>query len=71
MVTSGGSFNQVETQVEADNVTNNGTMVASANGGQGHIVGPPIDIAGLSVGGSTITNNKTMLAAATSVESRA
>ena len=65
-MTSGGSFNQVETQVEADNVTNNGTMVASANGGQGHIVGPPIDIAGLSVGGSTITNNKTMLAAATS-----
>jgi hypothetical protein len=52
--------------VEEGSIVNSGTMVASANGGQGHISGPPVDIAVLFVNGATVTNNKTILGAATS-----
>ena len=66
-VVSGGTAVVVETDLgAAGSIVNSGTMVASANGGQGHISGPPVDIAVLFVNGATVTNNKTILGAATS-----
>ena len=57
--------------IGGSSLTNNGSMVASANGGQGHLgQAPSFNAASLDVeaifDGATLTNNKTILGAATS-----
>ena len=70
--TSGGTGNTASALVEGvSSLTNNGSMVASANGGQGHLgQSPSLNTAFLEVEailhGATLTNNKTILGAATS-----
>ena len=60
----------IATVIGGSSLTNNGSMVASANGGQGHIGSSISDAALLFVEtvdrGATLTNNKTILGAATS-----
>ena len=67
--TSGGFDNTVGVSINTESFINNGSMVASANGGQGHIIFPPLDTGFLFIEGAAVTNNKTILGAATSAGS--